>query len=83
MLFISYYTCSILKPKTINHVDIESAERVSGMATPLMNGIIQTIVATMAAMNVKNPSFILGTRKKAAPIKNIEIGKSVKKVTEA
>jgi len=33
---------SILKPKTVDHTDAETAERVSEMATPLPNGIIQT-----------------------------------------
>jgi len=43
----------------MDHIDAESAERVSGMATPLPNGIVQTIAATIAAMNVKNPNFLL------------------------
>jgi hypothetical protein len=31
-------------------------------ATPLPNGTVQTIAATMAAVNVKNPRFILDVR---------------------
>ena len=67
----------------MDHADAESPERVSGMATPLPNGIVQTIAATTAARNVKNPNFILDVRKKAAVRKNIDIGKSAKNATEA
>jgi hypothetical protein len=67
----------------MNHADAESPERVSGMATPLPNGIVQTIAAAIAAMNVKNPNRVLDVLKKAAPRKNIDIGRSVRNVTEA
>lgn len=82
MLLMSHCTRSILKPKTMDHVDAESAESVSGIATPLPNGITQTTAATITVMSVKNPNFVLDVRKKAAPRKNIEIGKRMKKLTE-
>lgn len=74
---------SILKPKTTDHVDAERPERVSGIATPLPNGMIQTSAATIAVANVKNPNFVLDVRKKATPIKTVDTGRSAKKATEA
>lgn len=79
----SHCTRNISKPKTIAHVDAESPEIVSGIATPLPNGTAQTIAATTATMSVKNPSFVLDVRKKATLKKNNDIGKKTKKVTEA
>lgn len=35
--------------KTMNHVDAKSAERGSGMATPLPNGIVHTMAAIIAS----------------------------------
>jgi hypothetical protein len=34
-------------------------QAISETATPLPNGIVQTIAATMAAVNVNDPRFIL------------------------
>jgi len=36
---------SILKPKAMDHVIAENAERITGMATPSSNRFVQTIVA--------------------------------------
>lgn len=74
---------SILKLKTMDHVDAESAERVSGIATPLPNGIAQTMAAIIATRKVNKPSFNLAVCKKAMPRRNMDIGNSMKKITEA
>jgi len=77
---------SIWMPKTMDRADAESAEMVSGIATPrtnlIENCIIQTAAATKAARKVNNPIFTLPVRKKVAQIMNVDMGKSAKKITE-
>jgi len=48
---------SILKLKTVDDVNVESGEGLSGMTTPLPNGIIQTTAETIGARKVNELSF--------------------------
>ncbi|MCK4474581.1 hypothetical protein KAU30_01960 [Candidatus Bathyarchaeota archaeon] len=67
----------------MDHVDADSAARVSGTATPPPCGITQTSTAPMAAENVNSPRFIWDICSKAVPIKKNDVGKSIKNATEA
>jgi hypothetical protein len=71
----------------MEHVDAETAERASGIATPEPNGIVQyithTTTATAANRKVNKPNFTLASSKNVALRTSIDIGKNTKKPTEA
>ena len=85
-LFECEVSFNILKPKAIAHIDAESAESVSGIATlepnPIVHCIIHTTAAVMATKKVKTPIFTLAASKNAVLITSIDMGEITKKATE-
>jgi hypothetical protein len=71
----------------MDHVEAESAEIVSGMATfgtyRIANCRTQTNAAIITVRKVNTPNFTLAVSKNVALITNIDTGKSTKKPTEA